>query len=102
MFKLSHLKKSNLAYYADSVKIDSITLPFCLRHYVQNSLSYSGKETRPTLCKLTQAYNLASDLENQINISCYTKYKVYGLSLIYNTASFKFGPRNVARRAFIT
>jgi len=32
------------------VKIDSRTLSFCLRQYVQNGLSYSGKETRPMLC----------------------------------------------------
>jgi len=33
-----------------SVKIDSITLSFCLHHYAQNGLSYLVKETRPTLC----------------------------------------------------
>ncbi len=32
------------------VKIDSRTWSFCLCHYVQNGLSYSGKETRPKLC----------------------------------------------------
>ncbi len=32
------------------VKIDSITQSFCLSNYVQNGLSYSGKETQPTLC----------------------------------------------------
>jgi len=31
------------------VKIDSITWSFCLLHYVQNGLSYLGKETRPTV-----------------------------------------------------
>jgi len=36
------------------VKIDSITLSFCLCHYVQNGLSYSGKETRPS-CVLSDA-----------------------------------------------
>jgi len=30
--------------------IDSITHSFCLRHYVQNGLSYFGEETRPKLC----------------------------------------------------
>jgi len=29
--------------------IDSITCSFCLRHYVQNGLSYLGEETRPKL-----------------------------------------------------
>jgi len=33
------------------VKIDSVTPSFCLRHYVQNGLSYSAEETRLTLCK---------------------------------------------------
>ncbi len=32
------------------VKIDSRTRSFCLLHYVRNGLSYSGEETRPTLC----------------------------------------------------
>ncbi len=32
------------------VKIDSITWSFRLWHYVQNGLSYSGKETQPMLC----------------------------------------------------
>jgi len=30
--------------------IDSITRSFYLYHYVQNGLSYSGKETWPKLC----------------------------------------------------
>jgi len=30
--------------------IDSITRSFCLRHYVQNGLSYLGEETQPKLC----------------------------------------------------
>jgi hypothetical protein len=32
------------------VKKDSITGSFCLHHYVQNGLHYSGGETQPTLC----------------------------------------------------
>ncbi len=32
------------------VKRDSMIWSFCLRHYVQNGLSYLGKETLPTLC----------------------------------------------------
>jgi hypothetical protein len=32
------------------VMIDSITNSVCLCYYVQNGLSYSGEETRPTLC----------------------------------------------------
>jgi len=34
----------------DIVKIDSKTRSFCLCHYLQNGLSYLGKETQPTLC----------------------------------------------------
>jgi len=29
---------------------DSITRSFCLRHYVQNGISYLGKETQLKLC----------------------------------------------------
>ncbi len=32
-----------------------------------------------------QAFNLALDLKNQINISCYTESQALRLSLIYNT-----------------
>ncbi len=32
------------------VKIDSITRSFCLHQYVQNGLSYLGKENQPKLC----------------------------------------------------
>jgi len=32
------------------VKIDSITRSFCLCYYLQNGLSYPGKETLPMLC----------------------------------------------------
>jgi len=32
------------------VKIDSVNPSFCLRHYVQNGLSYLAEETRPKLC----------------------------------------------------
>jgi len=35
---------------AYAVNIDSITRSFCLRHYVQNSLSYPAEETWPMLC----------------------------------------------------
>ncbi len=40
------------------VKLDSITLSLCLRHYVRNGLSYSGKETRLIRCKLTPSSQL--------------------------------------------
>ncbi len=32
------------------IMIDSINRSFCLRHYVQNGLSYLGEETWPKLC----------------------------------------------------
>ncbi len=32
------------------IKIDLRTRSLCLRHYVQNCLPYSGKETKLTLC----------------------------------------------------
>jgi len=45
------------------VKIDSRTQSFCLCQYVQNGLSYSGKETWPKLClKGRQAYFGVSSL----------------------------------------
>jgi len=66
------------------VMIDSITHSFCLRHYVQNGLSYLGEETRPKLCLKRRQATLAWDLLEQINISCYTEYKAFGPWLIYN------------------
>jgi len=51
--------------------IDSRTQSFCLHHYVQNSLSYLGKEIDQCCVEGRQASNLASDLKNEINISCY-------------------------------
>jgi len=61
------------SFYDFIVKIDSRTRSFCFRHYVQNGLSYSGEELDRCCVKWCQASNLASDLENQINISCYTE-----------------------------
>jgi len=51
--KLSKRSETNFTYLTwnkNIIKIDSITQSFCLHYYVQNGLSYSGKETRPTLC----------------------------------------------------
>jgi len=67
------------------VKIDSKTWSFCLCYNVQNGLSYSGEETQPTLCTKVAKQGLASSLLEQIKISCYTEYKAFGHSLIYNT-----------------
>jgi len=66
------------------VMIDSITYSFCLRHYVRNSLSYSVKETQPTLCKPMPSSQLSFRSWDQINISCYTEYWAFGPSLIYD------------------
>ncbi len=60
--------------------IDSITCSFCLRHYVQNGLSNSGKETRPSCVYRDAKLTLVSDLLEQMNISCYTEYKAFGHS----------------------
>jgi len=69
------------------VKIDSITQSFCLCYYVQNGLSYLGEETWLTLCKKDAKRGMASSLLEQIKISCYTEYKAFGPSLIYNIHS---------------
>jgi len=69
------------------IMIDSIT-KLCLSLLVcTNGLSYSGKETWPTLCIKRRQTNLVSEIINEINISCYTEYKAFGPSLIYNTVS---------------
>jgi len=36
------------------------------------------------LCKKRRQTKLASKIPNEINISCYTEYKAFGPSLIYN------------------
>jgi len=47
----------------DIVKIDSRTRSFCLCQYVQNGISYLGKETLPKLCfKERQANSGVSSL----------------------------------------
>ncbi len=67
--------------------IDSIT-KLCLSLSVcTNGLSYSGEETRPKLCIKRCQTNLASEISNEINISCYTEYKAFGPSLIYNKSA---------------
>jgi len=73
------------SFCAFIVKKDSITRSFCLHHYVRNVLSYLAKETRPMLCLKGGQATLASALLEQIQISCYTEYKAFGPSLIYNT-----------------
>jgi len=64
--------------------IDSIT-KLCLSLFVcTNGLSYSGKKLDPRCVLKLRQTNLASEITNKINISCYTEYKAFGPSLIYN------------------
>ncbi len=69
------------------VKIDLITRSFCLCHYVQNGLASLAEETWLMLCKRTQGYTLELHLLDQIKISCYTEYKAFVPSLIYNNVN---------------
>jgi len=39
----------------------------------------------PKLCIKRRQAKLASDIKDEINISCYTEYKAFGPSLIYNS-----------------
>jgi len=48
-----------------------------------------GEETRPKLCIKRRQTKLASDISNKIKSSCYTEYKAFGPSLIYNSICFK-------------
>ncbi len=73
--------------YFDIVMIDSIFRSFCLCYCVPNGLSYSGEETRPTGCKKDAKREWdgpQNKKRKKIYISCYTEYKAFGLSLIYN------------------
>ncbi len=84
MFKHEFLELHCIFEVLIIVKIDSITQSFYLHHNVQTSLSYLAEETKPTLCKRTPNFALALHLLEQIKISCYTEYKAFGPSLIYN------------------
>jgi hypothetical protein len=59
------------------VTLNSITRSFCLRHYVQNSLSYPAEETQPTLCLKGCQAKLGLITLRTIN-------EQFGPSLIYN------------------
>ncbi len=63
--------------------IDSITR-LDLSLLVCNGLSTRARKLDPKLCIKRRQAKLASDLLEQINISCYTEYKAFGPSLIYN------------------
>jgi len=71
--------------------IESITCSFCLRHYVQNGLSYSGQGNLTQAVFKETPSSRVSYLLEQINISCYTEYKASGPSLIYNYVITCFG-----------
>jgi len=74
------------------VMIDSITCSFCLRHYVQNGLSYLGKETWPKLClKRRQANSgVASFGTNKHQLL----HRIASIKtpLIYNKSFIRLGP----------
>ncbi len=62
------------------IMIDSRTWSFCLRHYIQKWSILLGRGKLDRRCeKGRQATNLASDLKNKINISCYTESQVLRL-----------------------
>jgi hypothetical protein len=72
--------------FTSIVKIDSIIRSLCLRHVCRNSLSYSGKETWPTLCKsdTKQRYGVR-DLEPNKHQLLH-RIQSIRTSLIYNTS----------------
>jgi len=54
-------------------------------------MSVRARKLDPKLCIKRRQAKLASDIQDEINISCYTEYKVFGPSLIYNTVASVFG-----------
>ena len=63
--------------------IDSITNSIYLYFVCKQSVCL-GEETRLKLCIKGRQAKLASEIKDKINISCYTEYKAFGPSLIYN------------------
>jgi len=81
------------------VKIDSVTLSFCLHHYVQNGLSYSAEETRPTLCKPMPIFQLGIRSKRTNKHQLLHRIASVKTPLIYNTNStFEFGIQNLKNR----
>jgi len=63
--------------------IDSITR-LDLSLLVCNGLSVRARKLDPKLCIKRRQAKRASEIKDKINISCYTEYKAFGPSLIYN------------------
>jgi hypothetical protein len=92
------LTKFNITW--NKVKVIIVDSPKCCKDRFNNSVFLSpwlctkrsvligwGK-TQPTMCRRKDAKRcLASLLLEQIKISCYTEYKAFGPSLIYNKKS---------------
>ncbi len=68
--------------------IDSMTNSACLCYYVQNSLSYSGEETRLTLCKLTPSSQLSLSSLERISLSSLERNKHQLLHRIQSVRTF--------------
>jgi len=59
------------------------TTPVKAKQFIYFNRVFSNKKNE----KLFKA-KLASEIKDKINISCYTEYKAFGPSLIYNISSF--------------
>jgi len=68
----SWLRSTNLGNRC-IVKIDSVTLSFCLCHYVKMVYLIRPRKLYRRCVNQRQAPNLASDLREHINSSCYTE-----------------------------
>ncbi len=59
------------------VKIDSIIWSFCLCHVCKIVYLIWARKLDQCFVKVTPSKDLASEILNKINISCYTEYKVF-------------------------
>jgi len=59
------------------VKIDSIIWSFCLGHVCKIVYLIWARKLDQCFVKVTPSKDLASEILNKINISCYTEYKVF-------------------------
>jgi len=64
--------------------IDSRTQSFCLCYYVQNGLSYLGKETQPTLCRRTPNVKLGLRSQERNKHQLLHRIATVKTPLIYN------------------
>jgi len=69
LYKLTALKKMKVDYHKDRLN-HCVSLP---PSYIENGLSNLGKEMPNVSCVKVTPSNLASDITNKINISCYTE-----------------------------